>query len=128
MTLADDLAATPQPEPVNRRRPNHPTGFEYVWDGNSGFVGKARVERPRTWDDLIREADLDPDEVEVVGDPQIRGWDAAIGGGEVRRMRYFRVNVRRRALRVDLDELVKAAKRSVRKPAQSERTSTETVL
>jgi predicted phosphodiesterase len=46
-----------------------------------------------------------------VGDPQIRGWDAAIGGGLIKRMRYFRINVRRRTLRTDLDELDKAAKR-----------------
>lgn len=106
------LAATTPPPPVSRDKRNHPTGFEHEWDGREGWIGKALEERPRTWDDLIREADLDPEEVEVVGDPQIRGWDAAIGRGEIKRMRYFRINVRRRFLRTDLDVLIRAAKRN----------------
>lgn len=121
MDIGEALDATqPTPEPTPRRG-TAPTGFEYDWDGNAGSISKALPEQPRTWDDLIREADLDPAEVEVVGDPQIRGWDAAIGGGETRRMRYFRINVRRKTLKTDLDELVRAAKRQVsgRKPNTS---------
>lgn len=110
MSLADKLAATPPAEPHTPRRSERPSGFEYEWDGNAGTIGKALEDKPHTWDDLIREADLDPNEVEVVGEPQIRGWDAAIGGGEVKRMRYFKINVRRRTLPVDVDELVKVAK------------------
>jgi predicted phosphodiesterase len=112
--LAAKIAATEPPAPVVRDKRQHPTGFEHEWDGREGWIGKALEERPRTWDDLIREADLDPEEVEVVGDPQIRGWDAAIGSGQIKRMRYFRINVRRRTLRTDLDELVKVAKRGNR--------------
>lgn len=111
MSIAE-LAATPVVAEPAHRRGTHPTGFEYEWDGRTGTIGKALEERPRTWDDLIREADLDPNEVEVVGDPQIRGWDAAIGNGEIRRMRYFKITVRRRVLKVDIDELVKAARRN----------------
>jgi predicted phosphodiesterase len=111
VSLEERLEATSQPEPVQRSKGQCPTGFEYEWDGYAGTIGKALAEQPRTWDDLIREADLDPDEVEVVGDPQIRGWDAAVGNGEVRRMRYFKITIRRRTLKVDLDGLVKAAKR-----------------
>jgi predicted phosphodiesterase len=109
--LAARIAATEPPAPVVRDKRQHPTGFEHEWDGREGWIGKALEGRPRTWDDLIREAELDPEEVEVVGDPQIRGWDAAIGNGQIKRMRYFRINVRRRTLSTDLDELVKAAKR-----------------
>lgn len=115
--MIDNLAQATPPldQPVTRRQ-RHNDGFEYEWDGNTGTIGKALEDKPRTWDDLIREADLDPAEVEVVGDPQIRGWDAAIGNGAVKRMRYFKINVRRKTLKVDLDELVKAAKRNARAP------------
>jgi predicted phosphodiesterase len=125
--LAAKIAATEPPAPVVRDGRQHPTGFEHEWDGREGWIGKALEERPRTWDDLIREADLDPEEVEVVGDPQIRGWDAAIGGGQIKRMRYFRINVRRRTLRTDLDELVKAAKR-VRRSVTTEQANTDSAF
>jgi predicted phosphodiesterase len=125
--LAAKIAATEPPAPVVRDKRQHPTGFEHEWDGREGWIGKALEERPRTWDDLIREADLDPEEVEVVGDPQIRGWDAAIGGGQIKRMRYFRINVRRRTLRTDLDELVKAAKR-VRRSVTTEQANTDSAF
>jgi len=115
------------PTPTVRRQ-EHPTGFEYEWDGNGGFIAKPLPEQPRTWDDLIREADLDPNEVEVVGDPQIRGWDAAIGNGEIRRMRYFRINVRRKTLKRDIDELVKAAKRSGRLESSAQADTTQAFL
>lgn len=118
MSLADKLAATPPAEPHTPRRSERPSGFEYEWDGNAGTIGKALEDKPHTWDDLIREADLDPNEVEVVGEPQIRGWDAAIGGGEVKRMRYFKINVRRRGKgdSQDFESLVRLARKARRKP------------
>ena len=116
INLTDALAAT-QPAPsLPTRRQEHATGFEFGWDGSAGFIQTGPLgERPKTWDMFIRDSGLDPDEVEVVEPVQVRGWDAPAGNGDVVRMHYYRLTVRRRTLKVDLAELVKAAKRGSRK-------------
>lgn len=112
MSLAEHLAATPLTPPPSRARLAHPTGREWEWDGTQGFIRtEPLAERPRTWDEFIRDAGLDPDEVEVEEPVQVRGWDAPVAGGDVVRMRYYRLTVKRRTLKADLGELVKAAKR-----------------
>lgn len=110
--LAARLEAVPlTPEP-RRERPEHASGYE--WDGSAGFIQTGPLtERPRTWDEFIKDAGLDPEEVEVIEPVQVRGWDAPQSGGSVVRMHYYRLTVRRRTLKADLDELIKAAKRSV---------------
>lgn len=117
-SLAEKLAATPveQPKP---RRGQHPTGFEFEHDGNHGWIQTGPLpERPKTWDLFIEDAGLDPNEVEIVEPVQVRGWDSPVGNGDVVRMHYYRLTVRRRTLKADIDELVKVAKRSSRnKPA-----------
>jgi len=115
MSLADRLEATPPVDEPKPRRGQHSTGFEYEHDGNVGWIKTGPLpDRPKTWDEFIRDAGLDPDEVEVIEPVQVRGWDAPISakqGGGVVRMRYYKLNVRRRMFRADVDELVKAAKR-----------------
>lgn len=111
MSIGDLLAATPPSPITNSRRQDHPTGREYEWDGNAGFLRTEVLnERPKTWDEFILDAGLDPTEVEVVEPVQVRGWDAPQAGGDVVRMHYYRLTLRRRNLRVDLDDLIKAAK------------------
>src|SRR5487761_98096 len=81
-TLTDDVTAhTPLRPPVK-----HPHGWEpgYMWDGSAGTITtKPLTERPKTWDDFITDAGLDPAEVEVVGQVNVRGWDMNIGDGNV---------------------------------------------
>lgn len=113
MSIASLTAAT---EPANQpahRRGQHQSGREYEWDGTSGWIKTEPLEdRPKTWDEFIRDAGLDPDEVTVIEPVQVRGWDAPTGGGSVVRMRYYRLNVQRRSVtKADLDELIKAARR-----------------
>ena len=116
MDINEALAAT-QPAPtIGGRRPDHPTGREFSWDGSHGwYQTEPLTERPRTWDEFIRDAGLDPDEVEVVEPVQVRGWDMPQrlddGTTGLVRAHYYRLTMRRRSLKVDLDELVKAAKR-----------------
>lgn len=115
--LADRLAATPAAPTIQSRRQDHPTGREYEWDGNAGYIRTEPLgERPKTWDEFIRDSGLDPNDVEVVEPVQVRGWDAPQAGGDVVRMHYYRLTVRRRVLKRDIDDLVKAAKRSGKAP------------
>lgn len=121
MTLASRLEATPRYEQPQHRRSDHPTGREFEWDGTAGWLRtELLAERPKTWDEFIRDAGLDPDEVEVVEPVQVRGWDMPKGEIDpatgkrftsVVRAHYYRLTLRRRQLKADIDELVKAAKR-----------------
>lgn len=112
VSLADRLAATPLAPATHNRRQEHPRGREFEWDGSKGWLTTEPLdERPKTWDEFIADAGLDPNEVEVEEPVQVRGWDAPVAGGDVVRMHYYRLTLRRRALKADLDELVKAAKR-----------------
>lgn len=65
------------------------------------------------WKELIADWSLDPLRYQVVpGSVQVRGWDAPVGGGEVRRLRYYRARiVDREVLHGDVDELVRVVGR-----------------
>lgn len=125
--LASKLTALPTAPPLPpRRKGDHPTGFEFEHDGAHGWIQTGPLpERPKTWDEFIKDAGLDPEEVEVIEPVQVRGWDGPKGeidpetGRRVTsivRLRYYRLNVRRRTLRADIDKLIATAKR--RKPKQ----------
>jgi hypothetical protein len=114
-------ASTPAP-PVHRQRHERPTGREWGWDGSQGWIQTEPLgERPKTWDAFILDAGLDPDEVEVAGDVQVRGWDSPVSGGDVVRMHYYRLTLRRRtaADRQDFASLVTLARKARRKPKPS---------
>jgi predicted phosphodiesterase len=129
MDINEALAATPPAPATPTRRQEHRTGREFEWDGVQGFILTENLaERPKTWDEFILDAGLDPEEVEVVEPVQVRGWDGPKGtidpetGKRVTsivRLHYYRLTIRRRTLRVDLDELVKAAK-GVRRSVSTE--------
>ena len=111
MDIDKALAATQPPPATPSRRQEHPTGREWEWDGSTGFLStEPLAERPKTWDEFIRDAGLDPEEIEVLEPVQVRGWDMPQAGGGVIRAHYYRLTLRRRTLKVDLDDLVKAAK------------------
>jgi len=113
----DRLEAVLTPPPIPPRKGDH-SGREYEWDGSHGWLKtEPLADRPKTWDEFILDSGLDPDEVEVVEPVQVRGWDANAGEGNVVRMHYYRLTLRRRALKVDLDALIKTAKRL--KPKQA---------
>jgi predicted phosphodiesterase len=118
VNLADALEATAQHDEPRHDRPNHPKGWEpgYEWNGTAGSITTAPLaEAPKSWDHLIRDAGHEPADVEIVGPIQHRGWDVQQKGGNVVRLRYYRINVQRRALKQDIDDLVKAAKRKLQK-------------
>ena len=77
------------------------------WDGNRGHLTTGPLtEQPKSWADLIADWGLDPDEVQVVeGSVQIRAWDANVGGGEIKRLRYYKASLERRAPQVDAEDL-----------------------
>lgn len=119
--LAGKLQATPLAPAVNRAKTSHPKGWEpgYEFTGAAGWINTGPLtDRPKTWDAFIKDSGLDPEEVEVLEPVNVRGWDAQQKGGNVVRMHYYRLNVRRRTLKLDLDELVKAARRKVTKPVK----------
>lgn len=92
-----------------------------VWDGAQGtLVTPALESEPdmAIWQELIADWGLDPEKTEVVpGTVQVRGWDANVGGGDIRRLRYYRATLRTRVAEVDsfhMEELYKDAKKAKR--------------
>ena len=80
----------------------HPKGWEpgIAWDGSSGAVTTGPLAEPPSalvWAELLADWQLDPETTEIVaGSVQVRGWDANVGGGEIKRLRYYRATIRAR--------------------------------
>jgi len=70
------------------------------WNGKEGYIDSPLLtEAPDegVWKEIIADWDLDPRKVEIVeGSVHIRGWDANVGNGEVKRMRYYRASIKSR--------------------------------
>lgn len=135
MDIKAALAAAPVTEPPPPRRQERPTGFEYEWNGREGFIQTGPLaERPRTWGHLIKDAfpNEDPADIEVIEPVQVRGWDGLKreddGTTSVVRQHYYRLNVQRRTARLDLDELVKIAKRRGRQNPCSTATNSDSAF
>lgn len=114
MSLADALAHETVPERT-AARPQHPAGWEpgIAWDGSSGMLTTAPLEAepdPALWAELVADWGLDPNVTTIEpGSVQIRGWDANVGGGVIKRMRYYKATLRARedvADRADVDALI----------------------
>lgn len=121
-----DLSDAIEASQALRAPRTHPKGWEpgYSWDGTAGvIITQPLADRPKTWDEFIRDAGLDPDEVEVIEPANVRGWDANMGRDPhtgdvtVHRMHYYRLNVRRRAALElpDLPAVMRAAKQAARR-------------
>lgn len=97
----------------------HPTGWEpgVVWDPDKGgqvTTGPLPGE-PKEWAEILSDWGLDPEVVTVVpGSVQIRAWDANVGGGEIKRLRYYRATVIPRSSEAFLPDL-EALYKEVRK-------------
>lgn len=130
MSRFADAQRNLEAERVHRTPRTHPKGWEpgYTWDGSAGVLTtRPLADRPRTWDEFIRDAGLDPDDVEVIEPVNVRGWDAnmgrdpASGAVTVHRMHYYRLNLRRRASAElpDLPTVMRAAKAAARRKAKT---------
>lgn len=100
-------AAQNAPTPARAR---HPHGWEpgIEWKGTEGVVTTGPVERDPRWDEVLGVWGLDPEKFEVIEPVQYRAWDANVGNGEIKRMFYYRANVRerRQGAREDIDGLI----------------------
>lgn len=75
-----------------------------VFDGTTGYVETGTVaEPPREYTDLLRQFDLDPDEVEIVGTPRVSKWQSA--SGEWLSSYRFNLAAKTAASTVDMDDI-----------------------
>lgn len=127
MSNYDDALAVPGQDPDaleaalrRHERPaqSAPQGWEpgIAWDGSEGHLTTGPLEDApdeSLWSELIADWNLDPATTEVVpGSVQVRGWDANVGGGEIKRLRYYRATIRSRTAgrdRTDVEELCRLA-------------------
>jgi hypothetical protein len=114
----DPEALTDAIRKVDRKTVQAPQGWEagIAWDGSKGTLTTGPLENDPNealWSELIADWQLDPATTEIVpGSIQIRGWDANVGAGEIKRLRYYRATIRSRAAgsdRADVEALCKAA-------------------
>lgn len=124
--LGDALAQPPRREPKAKA----PAGWEpgLTWDGTAGTITTTALDAepdPAVWADLVADWGLDPERHLIVpGSLQFRGWDAPVGDGEVRRLRYYRATIVDRTVRsADVDELCGIARR--KKPVKPLERKTE---
>jgi hypothetical protein len=127
MSEFDDALAIPGHDPEaletalrRRERPAQmaPQGWEpgIAWNGSEGILTTGPLEDAPSdalWSELIADWNLDPSTTEIVaGSMQVRGWDANVGGGEIRRLRYYRATIRAKIAgrdRADVEELCRLA-------------------
>lgn len=85
----------------------HPTGWEpsLEWSEAGGTISTGPLDHEpddALWELLIADWGLDPARVRIIpGSVQIRAWDAAIGGGQVERLRYYRCRIEPTARNLD---------------------------
>jgi len=87
--------------------PKLPKGYEpeIKWDGAKGFgfvdsqvkLSPEDATDPAIWEEIIADWGLDPKTTELVdGSIHIRAWDTNAGEGEVKRLKYYRAQIRKR--------------------------------
>lgn len=116
MSLADEAAALSSDVPAAQGP--KPGQASVEWDGVKGTLTTGTLtEEPKSWTDLIVDWGLDPDEVQVVpGSVQIRAWDANVGAGEIKRLRYYKAQLERRTgPGVDTEDLAEIKKALLRR-------------
>lgn len=98
---------TDEPEPANSG-----VGGELKLDPDTlaGTLGVTKEgDSDPVWADELRFVGVNPDDFEVYGPyVEVRSWDAPVGNGEVKRLRYVKARIRpRQHDRVDADALLK---------------------
>lgn len=120
-----------------RHTETHPTGWEpsVEWSTRGGTIATGPLEHEpddAIWETLIKDWGLDPKTTRIVpGSVQVRGWDANIGGGEVRRMFYYRASIEptiRTQDHADIEALCKLAERKKPIAVLSEKTDRALVV
>lgn len=130
MDLEEALSNPESPADVKRNKPNIPKAGEpgtWEWDGNQGVINtQPTLERLETYDDFLKDAfpGVDPADLEVIEPVQVRGWDTNTGEGNIVRMHYYRLNVRRKRNGMELTDLLDLVKKSPAKKATSQGSST----
>lgn len=100
ITGADKEEQTQLTQPRNAQwRP----GVE--WRGEEGEVTTAAmfVDQHPDWNAVLEVWDLDPTKFSVIEPVLFNAWDAAIGNGEIRRMRQYKAKVVRKKTEVQFD-------------------------
>ncbi len=120
--LADMLAQPPRPAIITRPPKGWEPGVHDTGDRITITTDPLEAEPdPQVWAELVADWGIDPDRYVIVpGTMQFRGWDAAVGNGNVQRLRYYRVTLVERpqqGQRADVDELCSMAAK--RKPARA---------
>lgn len=119
-----DADAELEAEQQLRAPVRHPHGWEpgHAFDGTTLTITTPPLrEHPKSLDEFIRDAGHDPDQVQVVGPWQHRGWDVNVGKGRIERLRYYRINLIPKSAQElpDLPTVMRLAKQAARRKAKT---------
>lgn len=104
----DEILAQDQPDdpPSSDRMPESELKLNDQ-TGEGTLAVTVEGDRDPQWDDELRFIGVDPDDWEVYGSYiEVRSWDAPVGRGEVRRLRYIKARIRPRQDHIDSDALL----------------------
>lgn len=103
----DKYVKSPSPDPIKKKPVAHPTGWEPGVDTARGVIVAPPTTDgvpPEDWSEILEEFRLDPAKWEIVSDSvNVRTWDTNTGGGVIKRLFYFRADIRPRVAREDAD-------------------------
>lgn len=123
MSNLDRLLATEGSLEVRKKPKSHPKGFEpgITIRADGGYVVTEPLEgEPSNWDEILDEllppnVDRSKYAIDTSQPVELRAWDGNIGGGELKRLYYFKARIRLRvseAEAVNLEDILAAAKKA----------------
>jgi hypothetical protein len=99
-----DFTTHARPPKVTTKPATVPKGWEKGFEqaGTTGTLTSGPVTAeasPQLWADLLADWGIDPDTVDIVGTPRVKGWDSPIAGGngETVRLRSYSVAFKSKA-------------------------------
>jgi hypothetical protein len=71
---------------------------EWTWDTakGRGRIDLVSAEREPNWTFVLEHLNLDPNDYEIVGQVNVRAWDANVGNGEIKTLYYYKADVKLR--------------------------------
>lgn len=121
---------------VRKKPRKHPKGFEpgiTIRADGGAIVTEPLEDEPHDWEQILDEL-LPPNvdrtryQIDTTQPVELRAWDGNIGNGEIKRLYYFKARIKLRVSeleRIDLEDIIKAAKKAKRSEPKQLSTSAE---
>lgn len=121
---------------VRKAPRKHPKGFEpgiTIRADGGAIVTEPLEDEPHNWEEILDQLlppniDRSKYAIDTTQPVELRAWDGNIGNGEIKRLYYFKARIKMRVSeleRVDIDDIIKVAKKAKRSESKQLSTSPE---